>query len=132
MVVEIKQCQPNSLAIFDKQTEKEKEAQRETGRRLQEAINKRKRQKLENEQPRQVIEELLAKISAMEEELEISREQVKSLEQELTIERQTLGFCLEELKACKEEMETLNTELQNCYQQRNFEDEGVTPLSEME
>ena len=66
--------------------------------------------------PIQVIEELVAKISVLEEELEISREQVITLKAELSAQSQQIEDYREELAASHKDMEALNLELQNCYQ----------------
>jgi chromosome segregation ATPase len=58
--------------------------------------------------PSQAIEELIAKISVLEEELEISREQVQTLKDELSAEQQKVERYQEELEACQSEMEALN------------------------
>lgn|SRR4028119_382748 len=66
--------------------------------------------------PIQVIEKLVAKISVLEEELEISREQVITLKAELSDQSQQIEDYREELEASHKDMEALNLELQNCYQ----------------
>lgn len=66
--------------------------------------------------PIQVIEELVVKISVLEEELEISREQVITLKAELSAQSQQIEDYQEELAASHKDMEALNLELQNCYQ----------------
>ena len=45
IAAKVEQCQPQSLTIPEEQKEKEEEAQRETVRRLQEAITTRKQLK---------------------------------------------------------------------------------------
>lgn len=66
--------------------------------------------------PIQVIEKLVTKISVLEEELEISREQVITLKAELSDQSQQIEDYREELEASHKDMEALNLELQNCYQ----------------
>jgi chromosome segregation ATPase len=65
--------------------------------------------------PSQAFEELVAKISVLEEELEISQEQVQTLNQELNAEQQKVAHYQEELKACHQDMAALNQELHNYY-----------------
>lgn len=78
--------------------------------------------------PSQAIEELIAKISVLEEELEISREQVQTLKDELSAEQQKVERYQEELEACQSEMEALNFELHSHYQSKEFQREGVKLL----
>ena len=76
--------------------------------------------------PSEGIEELVAKISVLEEELEISREQVQTLKDELSAEQQKVERYKEELEACHSEMEALNLELHNYDQFNEFQREGLS------
>ncbi|MGB5961495.1 MAG: hypothetical protein WBG73_12595 [Coleofasciculaceae cyanobacterium] len=63
--------------------------------------------------PNRAFEELVAKIAVLEEELEISQEQVQTLKKELVAEQQKVENYQEELEACHQEMAALNQELLN-------------------
>ena len=65
--------------------------------------------------PNRAFEELVAKIAVLEEELEISQEQVQTLKKELSAEQQKIENYQEELEACHQEMATLNQELLDYY-----------------
>lgn len=78
--------------------------------------------------PSQAIDELIAKISVLEEELEISREQVQTLKDELSAEQQKVERYQEELEACQSEMEALNFELHSHYQSNESQRAGVKLL----
>ena len=65
--------------------------------------------------PNRAFEELVAKIAVLEEELEISQEQVQTLKKELSAEQQKVAHHQEEVEACHQEMAALNQELLNYY-----------------